>query len=92
MNNAVINDIYDQLSKILKNDQKYSNSVIARLLVKCIGAQSDINIYYAAYPPLLDVAELGAALEYASGEYQTDTIQQIRYKMSELKHLLPDIS
>lgn len=92
MNNIVINDIYDQLSKILKNDQKYSNSVIAGLIIRCIGSQSDIGLYYAAYPPLLDVAELGAALEYASPEYQAATIQQIRYKMSELRQLLPDIS
>lgn len=92
MNNIVINDIYDQLSKILKNDQKYSNNVIATLIVKSISTQPDINHYYATYPPLLDVAELGAALEYASLEYQADTLRQIRYKMSELRQLLPDIS
>jgi hypothetical protein len=92
MNNTIINDIYDRLSKILKNDQKYPNNVIAELIVTCLTAQQDIDQYYMQYPPLVDVAELGAALEYASAAYQNDTLQQIKYKMAELRTQLPDIS
>lgn len=91
MNNAIINDLYDRLSKILKNDQKYSNKVIAGLIVTCLTAQRDIDQYYSHYPPLVDVAELGAALEYAGVEYQDSTLQQIKYKMAELRTLLPDV-
>lgn len=92
MKDTIINDLYDRLSKILKNDQKYTYEKIATLLSSCVADISHINSYYEYYPPLVDIMELGAALEYVSSEYKSATIQQIKYKMLELKRLLPDIS
>jgi hypothetical protein len=92
MKNTVINDIYDRISKILKNDQKYTYSKMGALIITYITSINSIDGYYQNYPPLLDVVELGAALEYEGSEYPDEIVRQIRYKMSELKHLLPDIS
>ena len=92
MKDTIINDLYDRLSKILKNDQKYSYATIGELISGCIENVEHINSYYDQYPPLVDILELGAAIEYASIEYRQESLQQIRYKMLELKKLLPDIS
>jgi hypothetical protein len=92
MKYASINDIYDRISKILKNDQKHSYNVLGGLIVECTIVLDEIDQYYTKYPPLLDVAELGAALEYEGSEYHDEIIKQINYKMRELKGLLPDVS
>lgn len=87
-----INAIYDQISKILKNDQKHPFKKMGSLIVGCTIVRNDIEWYYEKYPPLLDVAELGASLEHEGGEYQKEIIEQIRYKMQQLRTLLPDIT
>lgn len=92
MKNIIINNAYDRISKILKNDQHYPYSVLGKLMIECMVAIDKIDQYYEKYPPLVDIAELGAALEYENSKYQDEIIKQIRYKMQELKVLLPDIS
>jgi hypothetical protein len=92
MNNRVINDTYDRISKILKNDQKYPYNTVAGLIIKCAAGISRVDDYYAQYPPLLDIVELGAALEYEGSGHHDELIRQIHYKMRQLKALLPDIS
>jgi hypothetical protein len=86
-----INYIYDQISKILKNDQKYSYKIMGGHIVACTNARQDIGRYFAKYPPLLDVAELGASLEHEGSGYEKETIEQIRYKMQQLLSMLPEI-
>lgn len=92
MEHDEINDIYDRISKILKNDQKYSYKTMGDHIVKCTSVHSNIEEYYDKYPPLLDVAELGASLEYEGGGYQKEIIDQIHYKMKQLHKLLPDLA
>lgn len=88
---TIINDIFDQLSKILKNDQKYSFEQMGGFITAYMSNVKNVESFYVKYPPLLDVAELSAALEYEGSGHKDAVVQQIRYKMSELKHLLPDI-
>lgn len=64
---------------------------MGEFIIACTSAINNAEMYYVKYPPLLDVAELGAALEYEGTVYQGEIIKQIRYKMSELRKLLPDI-
>lgn len=92
MKNTAINDIYDRISKVLKNDQKYSYTKMGDLIIKYANGMDSINQYYEKYPPLLDIIELGAALEYEGSEHPDEIVRQIRYKMSELRNILPDIS
>jgi hypothetical protein len=92
MKNTIINELFDQLSKILKNDQHYSTEKVGELMGACISRHRNIEQYYAEYPPLLDVAELGAALGYEGSGHRDEILKQIRYKMAQLKSLLPDIS
>lgn len=86
-----INDIYDRIAKILKNDQKYPYETMGSHIVGCTIVRDDIDMYYDRYPPLLDVAELGASLEHEGTDYQKEIIEQIRYKMQQLRKLLPDV-
>jgi hypothetical protein len=92
MENRHINELYDQISKVLKNDQKYPYKKMGESIVASTNRINNIEYYYSAYPPLLDVIELSAALEYEGSAYHDEMIRQIKYKMSELKNLLPDIS
>lgn len=92
MKDTIINDIYDHISTILKNDQQYSYGILGGLIVEYTIGLDEINQYYDKYPPLLDVAELGAALEYEGSGYHEEIMKQIKYKMRELKTLLPDVS
>ena len=92
MKTHIINEIYDRISKILKNDQKYPYVTIGSLIVSSTTARRDINYYFDAYPPLLDIAELGASLEHEGSDYQAEIIEQIKYKMQQLRKMLPDIS
>lgn len=92
MEYSSINDIYDKISKILKNDQKYDYAAMGSRIVGCTIVLDDINFYYAKYPPLLDIAELGASLEHESHTYQVEMLAQIKYKMTELRKILPDVS
>lgn len=89
--NIIINDTYDRISKILKNDQKYTYLEMGEFIIAHTSTIENIESYYAKYPPLLDVAELGAALGYEGTDYQEEIIKQMKYKMSELRRLLPDI-
>lgn len=89
--NIVINDTYDRISKLLKNDQHYTYKQMGEFIIACTSSIDNAEMYYAKYPPLLDVAELGASLEYEGTAYQDEIIQQMRFKMSELRPLLPDI-
>jgi hypothetical protein len=92
MTNAAINDLYIRLSKTLKNDQKYPYSKIGALIVACTSGKRDINEYFEAYPPLVDVAELGAALEYDGTSQPEELLTQIHYKLRQLAELLPDVA
>jgi hypothetical protein len=92
MENRHINELYDQLSKLLKNDQKYPHKKVGESIVLSASRIENIEYYYSTYPPLLDVIELSAALEYEGSIYSDEMLQQIKYKMTELKNLLPDIS
>lgn len=92
MKHAFINDIYDHISTILKNDQQYSYDILGGLIVEYTIGLAEINQHYDDYPPLLDVVELGAALEYEGSNNREEIMKQIKYKMRELKALLPDIS
>lgn len=89
--NIIINDTYDRISKILKNDQHYTYKQMGEFIIACTSAIDNAEMYYTKYPPLLDVAELGASLEYEGTAYQDEIIKQMRFKMSELRKLLPDI-
>lgn len=91
MENIVINDTFDRISKILKNDQHYTYKQMGALIIAHIATIDNIDYYYQNYPPLLDVAELGAALEYEGTAYQDEIIKQMRFKLSELRKSLPDI-
>jgi hypothetical protein len=91
MENVLINDLYDRLSKILKNDQKYSYKEMSEFIIACASEQPDIETIYAKYPALLDIIELGAALEHGAADYQEHIRKQAQYKLSELKSALPDI-
>lgn len=91
MNDIFINDTYDRIAKILKNDQQYSYKVVSEKIVSSVSKLNNIDRYYEKYPPLLDVIELGASLGYEGSGYQAEIIKQIQYKMSELRMLLPDI-
>jgi hypothetical protein len=86
-----INAIYDQISKVLKNDQQYSYKKMGELIITCTSTRDNIEQYYDRYPPLLDIAELGASLEHTGTAYSREVIEQIRYKMQQLLSLLPDI-
>lgn len=92
MTDAVINDLYDRLSKILKNDQQYPHTKVGGLIVSATSMRRGIEAYFDAYPPLLDIAELGAALEYEGSSHHDELLTQISYKMSQLRMLLPDVS
>jgi hypothetical protein len=87
-----INDAYDRISKLLKNDQQYSYDILGGLIVEYMTSLSEINQYYEKYPPLLDVVELGAALAYEGTRYHEEIMKQIKYKMQELKALIPDVT
>lgn len=91
MHDTIINGTYDKIAKILKNDQQYPFTVIGKRIISCAAALSDIEQYYEKYPPLLDVIELGASLEYEGSTHQSEIMKQIQYKMAELRTLLPDI-
>jgi hypothetical protein len=92
MKDIIINDLYDRLSKMLKNDQHYSYKVVAERIAACIADIQQPEMYYVSYPALLDIAELGASLEYAVPGYEDQIVQQIRYKLRELKSQLPDLT
>lgn len=92
MTDAAINDLYNQLKKTLKNDQKYPYSKMGALIVASTSSKRDIDAYFKAYPPLLDVAELGAALEYGGGKHTDELMTQINYKLRQLSELLPDVA
>lgn len=92
MQNHIINDIYDRISKILKNDQQYPYRTMGRLIIDCIRDVQNIEYYYDTYPALVDVAELGASLEHEGSDYQKEIIAQIKYKLRQLHATLPDIS
>lgn len=91
MEDTLINDIYDRISKIIKNDQKYTHQKMGKLVIACLTSVAVAESLYANYPPLLDISELGAALEYEGSSHQESILQQMHYKMTELKALLPDI-
>lgn len=91
MENTTINNLYDRISKILKNDQKYTYTEMSARITASTSTLNDVESYYTTYPPLLDVIELGAALEYNGANYQEQMIEQMKYKMFELKKLLPDV-
>lgn len=91
MQDVIINDTYDRISKILKNDQKYSYKKLADLIAMHVHALENLESLYSQYPPLLDVVELSAALGYEGSAYQDEIIKQVKYKLSELRQLLPDI-
>lgn len=91
MKKIIINDTYDRITKILKNDQRYSYAKISALILQCVESIHDINHYYEQYPPLLDVIELSASIGYPGSGHQAELMQQIRYKMQELRHILPDL-
>lgn len=86
-----INTIYDRISKILKNDQKHSYKTMGQLIVNLFSGRADIERYYDLYPPLLDVAELGANLEHVEANHGREVIDQIKYKMQQLLVMLPDL-
>ena len=85
-----INTIYNQISHILKNDQKYSYAVIGSRIVGCTTVRSDIEQYFNRYPPLLDIAELGASLEHEGSAFERELMEQIQYKMQQLRAELPE--
>ncbi|MDB5187179.1 MAG: hypothetical protein JWM07_651 [Candidatus Saccharibacteria bacterium] len=91
MQDVIINDTYDRISKILKNDQKYPYKKMGDLIATYVHALDNVESLYSRYPPLLDVVELGAALGYEGSAYQEEIIKQVKYKLSELRRLLPDI-
>lgn len=92
MTDAAINDLYSQIRKTMKNDQKYPYSKMGALIVASMSSKRNIDAYFEAYPPLVDVAELGAALEHGGGKHNEELIEQINYKLRQLAELLPDIS
>jgi hypothetical protein len=91
IHNTVINDTYDRISKILKNDQKFPNDTIGKLIVEYVNGVDESDYYYDKYPPLLDIVELSGSLEHEGIAYQKEVIAQIHYKMQQLRKLLPDI-
>jgi hypothetical protein len=91
MEHETINDIYIRIRRILKNDQHYPYTVVGQRIVGYLTTLREANRYYDSYPPLLDIAELGAALEYEGTVQPTAIIDQITYKLAELKKILPDI-
>jgi hypothetical protein len=92
MHNTIINDIYDRISKILKNDQKYPYETMGGLITTCTSGVGDIESYYRTYPALVDIMELGGSLEHTDANHQIEIIRQIQYKMQQLRKALPDIS
>lgn len=86
----LINDTYVDLKKIVRNDYKYTFLELGQRIVEKIGAIKDINIYYDAFPPLVDIGELGAALAYEGSSHHDELLRQINYKLSELKLILPE--
>lgn len=90
MNPIVINDAFVDLSKIIRNDYKFSNLEIGKRICAVVAKIKFIEKYFEAYPPLVDISELGAALAYEGSSHQNELLQQIKYKLSELKPLLPD--
>ncbi|MDB5167831.1 MAG: hypothetical protein JWO55_89 [Candidatus Saccharibacteria bacterium] len=90
MENRHINELYDQISKVIKNDQKYPYKKMGELIVASANRFKNIEYYYAKYPPLLDVVELSASLEYEGSAHHDEMVRQIKYKMNELMNLLPD--
>lgn len=91
MQDEFINDLYNHLSVIVKNDRKYSYTEMGAMIIKKTHAARGIEYYFQNYPPLIDIAELGASLEYEGTTHHQDLIKQIKYKLQELKTLLPDI-
>lgn len=87
----MINTMYDRIVKILKNDQKYPSTKVGALIGGVAADAPNIETFFAEYPPLLDIIELGAALEYEGSGHINQIIEQIRYKLSELRKILPDI-
>lgn len=92
MKHTIINDLFDRISKVLRNDQKYSYERVGKLIVDSTHRIRDIEQYYTRYPPLVDIIELGAALEYEGSVYQDEIVRQIQYKLQELKVILPDVA
>lgn len=87
----VINSLFDRLSKIIKNDQQYPLTRVGHLLVASTASIKDIEQYYEHYPPIIDIVELGAALEYEGSSHHAEVIAQIKYKLQQLSVMLPDI-
>jgi hypothetical protein len=92
MKPTIINDLFDRISKVLKNDQQYPYQRVGKLIVDSTSRVRNIESYYSSYPPLIDIIELGAALEYEGSSYQDEIIRQIKYKLQELKAILPDVA
>ena len=74
-----IEDIYNRLKDIIANPKNESLDLLGSYIVGCTFVLDDIKKYFADYPVLEEIAELGAELE---------TIDDISYQnmlMSEIK-------
>ena len=91
MQDEYVNDLYNRLSVIVKNDRKYSYSEMGEMIIKNTHAAPGIEYYFQTYPPLIDIAELGASIAYEGTRHHDDIVKQIKYKLQELKSSLPDI-
>lgn len=91
MEDIIINDAYDRISKILKNDHHYTYKEMGEFITSYASTLPAIESIYAHYPSLFDIIELGAALEYGTSVYQEHIRKQAQYKLSELRQALPDL-
>lgn len=84
----IINDIYNRLEEILANKNNVRPETLGSYIVGCTIVPDGIESFYAKYPALGKIADLGSDLEianYGNGEDGYYYLSLITQQLGELK-------